>query len=221
MEQYKRYPLNLTKFKTNNYIPKNHFRIPLRWDNFTMHVPLWNQVLSHFFKDKKDFKVLELGTGNGLCANFLLDNYSCRVETVDLYDSHIVDEEVSKIKKKYIVSTINNLQPFIDNGKCKFYQMSTKEFLFKNQNKKYDFIYIDASHDKDWVLFDSVNSFSLLKKDGLMIFDDYGWGECSVAIDAFLNCYKERVEVFYKQWQVMIRKLSCLKTQSEINKLGR
>ena len=211
MKQYKRYPISLTKFKTANYTPKNHFRIPLRWDNFTMHVPIWNQVLNHFFSDKENLKFLELGSGNGLCANFLLDSYKCHVETVDLQESHTVDED----KKKYIVSTTANLKPFIDDGRCNFHQMSTKEFLIKNQDKKYDFIYIDASHDKDWVLFDAVSSFSLLKKDGLMIFDDYGWGECKIGIDSFLICYEEKIEVFHKGWQVMIRKLGDLEIQDD------
>ena len=209
--QYERYPINLTKFKTDNYIPKDHFRIPLRWDNFTMHVPLWHQVLNHFFSKDKNLRFLELGSGNGLCANFLLDNYSCHVDTIDLSDSHVWDED----GEKYIVSTSANLKPFVDESRCKFYQMSTKEFLLKNQDKSYDFIYVDASHDKDWVLFDAVNSFSILKEGGLMIFDDYGWGDCKIPIDSFLNCYEEHIEVFYKEWQVMIRKLSCLENQYE------
>lgn len=206
MTQYPKYPLELTKFKTSNYRPANHYTIPERWDNFTMHVPIWRQVLNHFFEGRTDLRFLELGTGNGLCANFLLDSYSCYVDTVDIEELRIVKEN----DIEYSVSTINNLKPFIDSNRCTFHEMSTKDFLYTNLDNRYDFIYIDASHDKDWVLFDAVNSFNLLKADGLMIFDDYGWGDCGKGIDSFLNCFEGRIEVFYKQWQVMLRKISDL-----------
>ena len=226
-KKYKRFPRNLTKFKTPNYTPKDHFTIPIRWDNFTMHALLWKEVLDHFFSNETNLKFLELGSGNGLCANFLLDHYNCHLDTVDMHESHIIkiipdgiemvdpqlEEEVNKTdedNKKYLVSTIKNLQPFIDNNRCNFYNMSTKEFLLKNQDKKYDFIYIDASHDSDWVLYDAVNSFSLLKEDGLMIFDDYGMHNCAKGVNAFLSCFESHIEIIHKGWQVMLHKTSRL-----------
>ena len=232
MKQFKRYPRNLTEFKTTNYIPKDHFTIPLRWDNFTMHAPLWKEVLDHFFSTKTNLKFLELGSGNGLCANFLLDHYSCYLDTVDIYKSHIIqiipdgieliksqygdkDLEDDGDNNKYLVSTINNLQPFIKNNRCTFHNMSTKEFLLKNQGKKYDFIYIDASHNADWVLYDAVNSFPLLKEDGLMIFDDYGMHNCAKGVDAFLNCFESYVKIFHKEWQLMLLKIKEFQDDSE------
>ena len=49
------------------------------------------------------------------------------------------------------------------------------KFLKKisNQQPEYDYIYIDGSHMPKWVLIDAVLSWDLLKKGGLMIFDDY------------------------------------------------
>ena len=76
-----------------------------------------------------------------------------------------------------------------------------------SKDKKYDFVYVDASHDKELVLTDAVLSWDLLVEDGLMIFDDYGWGDCKDGIDAFLNCFEKQIEVFYKDWQVYLRKL--------------
>lgn len=206
MKDIKKYPLELTEFKTNNYRPGSHYTIPKRWDNFTMHVPVWSQVLSHFFKDSKNLNFLELGSGNGLCANYLLDNYNCTVDTVDIEDLRVVEENGIE----YSVTTTSNLQPFIKSKRCAFHLMSTKEFLVQNYNKKYDFVYVDASHDKDWVLYDCITTFNLLKVDGLMILDDYGWGKCGEGIDAFLYCYDKHLEVFHKEWQVMIRKVSDL-----------
>ena len=45
---------------------------------------------------------------------------------------------------------------------------------------------------------DAVLSFRKLKKVGMMIFDDYGWGGPDLTqrgIDAFLNGYKNKVKV--------------------------
>ena len=201
-----RYPLELTEYKTNNYRAGDHYRIPKRWDNFTMHAPTWTQLLDHYFKDLTDLKFLELGTGNGLCANFLLDNYGCKVDTVDIEELRVVEEE----GVKYEVSTLKNLEPFIKSKRCVFHLTGTKSFLIAHQDVKYDFIYIDASHDKDWVLYDAVNAFSLLKPEGLLIFDDYGWGDCAVGIDAFLTCFDKHTSIIHKGWQIMIHKKSDL-----------
>ena len=53
---------------------------------------------------------------------------------------------------------------------------------------------------------DAVLSFELLKQDGLLIFDDYGWGDCAKGIDGFINAYQKKIEVFEKSYQVFIRK---------------
>ena len=200
---HQRYPRELTQFKTENYIPRDHYTNVLKWDNFSMHVPTWKEVLNHFFDLRRELKFLELGTGNGMCSNFLLDTYDCTIDTVDLRDVNNVEED----EKKYSVISTENLKPFIDEGRCKFHKMSSKEFLLNNRDKLYDFIYVDASHEKDLVLTDAILSFDLLVEDGLMIFDDYGWGNCKEGIDSFLKCYDKQIEVFYKDWQVMLRKL--------------
>lgn len=207
MRKLERYPEELTLFKTSNYTPGKHYRNQKRWDNFTMHALNWTQVLNYFFKDKEDLRFLELGSGNGLCANFLLDNYNCYLDTVDMEELRIVEENGTE----YEISTIENLRPFIDSGRCTFHEMKTKDFLLSNQDKRYDFIYVDAAHTKEWVLYDIVNSFPLLKSEGLLILDDYGWGDCGEGIDAFLSAFSEYVEVLYKDWQVMLRKTKELK----------
>lgn len=61
----------------------------------------------------------------------------------------------------------------------------------------FDIIYVDANHEPDYALEDAVLSFRKLKKGGIMIFDDYGYGGpdyTKVGIDGFLNIYKKRIE---------------------------
>ena len=79
---------------------------------------------------------------------------------------------------------------------------------------KFDFIYIDGSHIACDVLADAVLSWNLLKDNGIMILDDYEWdyfeeefNNPRIAIDSFLKCYQSQIEVFYKRFQVAVRKL--------------
>ena len=69
---------------------------------------------------------------------------------------------------------------------------------------KFDFIYVDGSHQAPDVLADAVLSALLLRKGGVIVFDDYFWRDrmsrldClrapSVAIDAFKQIYFKTFE---------------------------
>lgn len=59
----------------------------------------------------------------------------------------------------------------------------------------FDMIYIDGNHAPEYVLEDAVLSFRKLKTDGVLIFDDYGWGGPERGIDAFLSAYHARIQV--------------------------
>jgi predicted O-methyltransferase YrrM len=77
----------------------------------------------------------------------------------------------------------------------------------------YDFIYIDGSHIAKDVLTDACMAWPLLKPKGIMVFDDYVWGDPrdilhrpKVAIDAFVNIFAEEVEVIHVGYQLVVRK---------------
>lgn len=62
----------------------------------------------------------------------------------------------------------------------------------------FDLIYIDGNHEPEYVLEDAVLSFRKLKRGGIMIFDDYGWGGPDLTqrgIDAFISGYHKRIQV--------------------------
>jgi predicted O-methyltransferase YrrM len=66
----------------------------------------------------------------------------------------------------------------------------------KLQDDFFDIIYIDGNHEPEYVLEDAVLSFRKLKKGGIMIFDDYGWGGPDLTkrgIDGFLSGYHKRI----------------------------
>jgi predicted O-methyltransferase YrrM len=81
----------------------------------------------------------------------------------------------------------------------------------KFDNAFFDIIYIDGNHEPDYVMEDAVLSFRKLKKNGIMIFDDYGWGGPDLTqrgIDGFLSGYHKRIQFLgEKENQVFIKKL--------------
>lgn len=77
----------------------------------------------------------------------------------------------------------------------------------------FDFIYIDGSHVAKDVLTDAVMAWPLLKSNGLMVFDDYMWGNPrdilhrpKPAIDAFTNMFAEEVDIIHVGYQLVVRK---------------
>lgn len=79
----------------------------------------------------------------------------------------------------------------------------------------FDFIYIDGDHTSDAVYKDATLSFSLLRQEGIMAFDDYLWHhdsgnkelEPKLGIDRFINEKLGSIEILYSAYQVWIKKL--------------
>jgi predicted O-methyltransferase YrrM len=87
---------------------------------------------------------------------------------------------------------------------------SNKE-VCKFDDDFFDIIYIDGNHEPEYVLEDAVISFRKLKVNGIMIFDDYGWGGPDLTqkgIDAFLSGYSKRIQYLNNiNTQVLIKKI--------------
>jgi predicted O-methyltransferase YrrM len=79
--------------------------------------------------------------------------------------------------------------------------------------KNFDFIYIDGSHIAKDVLTDACMAWPLLRNNGIMVFDDYLWGDMSrpnhvpkPAIDAFVNIFIEELKIVHVGYQYIVRK---------------
>lgn len=84
----------------------------------------------------------------------------------------------------------------------------------------FDLVFIDGSHQAPDVLCDAVLGFRLLRKNGLLAFDDYLWTEelpygrdpirCpKLAIDAFTNIYFRKILILEtKLYQLYVQKIS-------------
>lgn len=187
----------------NGYTYPEHFVEAQQHDGFSNNIPMWNQLLAPY-RGLDDLRFLELGTNLGRASVFLLENIltgnNCLLDTVD-FTNHIRTVEKDGVD----TSTISNLQPYIDNKTCVFHQKLTVDFFATIGNTQYDLIYVDASHEREDVLFDATNAFFHLKENGVIIFDDYGWGECGQAIDAFLTIFSRKIKLITKGWQVVVQ----------------
>jgi predicted O-methyltransferase YrrM len=101
-------------------------------------------------------------------------------EQSSIYKSFINNIENSGVKDKIIINRgYSNLE------------------IPKFQDDFFDIIYIDGNHEPSYVLEDAVLSFRKLKKGGILIFDDYGWGGVDMTkrgIDGFISGYHKRVK---------------------------
>lgn len=114
---------------------------------------------------------LELGVGNGgsfFTNSIFLQHTATRLHCVDniaYRDTHIKQSE-TKIQKK-----VDMLQEMFPNKDVFFYNMSTEDF-FKQNNKSYDCIFIDADHSYEGVAADYKNAIKIIEKHGIIILHD-------------------------------------------------
>ena len=117
-----------------------------------------------------------------------------------------------KGKQNSIFQTFtNNIDASEHRDKITVIRGFSNEEVPRLQNEFFDIIYIDGNHEPEYVLEDAVLCFRKLKKGGILIFDDYGWGGPDLTqrgIDAFVSGYHKKIKVLgFQGMQVFIKKL--------------
>jgi cephalosporin hydroxylase len=197
-----------------NYFPR-HFIHP---DNEDIYHAKWISEWTDFlfsFKGKPDVIGIEIGTNYGGCSTWLLEN------VLTGKDSHLYTIDANT--NQYIE---NNLKPYNNVTFIKnLSENALKNLSHKGKTKLFaDFIYIDGNHFAKYVLEDAVFSWQLLKYNGYLIFDDYGWGvhtddesvKPKMGIDAFLHGYKNHYKIHKFGWQIYLEKINYYYPHSEI-----
>jgi predicted O-methyltransferase YrrM len=90
----------------------------------------------------------------------------------------------------------------------------SRRILPQLPDASYHFIYIDGSHEALDVMTDACLALPLLRRGGLLLFDDYRWSELTghrhlppaPAIDAFLSFAHPWVEVVHRDFQLAVRR---------------
>ena len=184
-------------------------------DRFSYNIQIWTYYLKEF-KNKPNLRFLEIGSFQGRSTVWLLENIltdkSSIITCIDTFEGSVnhIFHFKNDIKNVFDIFSYN-----ISKFKNKVNIIKDKsQTALKQINEQYDFVFIDGDHKASSVIEDAILSFSLLKKGGIMIFDDYMLFEMKKfvdnpkpAIDAFLEIYANKINVLYKNHQVIIKKL--------------
>lgn len=171
------------------------------------------------FKDIPDINFLEIGCFEGKATCWMLENILTGSNTkITVIDTFLGSSE----HKEWGIDVTGMEDIFRDNISrwkdkveiCIGDSQDILEMLVYNHKEFYNFIYIDGSHFPEDVFRDAVGSWTLLRKGGLMAFDDYLWispsGKLTESpkpgIDKFLNLYVGQYSYIVKDYQVWIEK---------------
>jgi predicted O-methyltransferase YrrM len=170
----------------------------------------WDKVLAPY-KGRERLSYLEVGAFEGRSLIWMIEN----VLTHPTSTATAVDPFMEEYEATY---DANIVASGASKRVTKIKELSGTA-LRKLPLESFDVIYIDGSHTADDVLSDAVLAWGLLRRGGLVIFDDYTWpgrpdGDAlppellpKIAIDAFVTAYRSEIELVSKGAQVMLRKL--------------
>tara|TARA_B100001093_G_scaffold516086_1_gene594018 strand:- start:5842 stop:6432 length:591 start_codon:yes stop_codon:yes gene_type:complete len=183
----------------------------------------WFQVseirtnLHKYLNKKSKYNILEIGSFEGLSACFFSDNFLDNKESsLDCVDPFYISGTVEGITTQCVnANTINlfkeNIKKSKNSNKIKHHR-STSDVFFNNNNKMFDFIYVDGNHEPKYIENDIKNSLKFINNNGIIWFDDYGGnttneGKIRYWFDKFLKFQKNNYnfEIIHKNYQLAIR----------------
>jgi predicted O-methyltransferase YrrM len=180
--------------------------------------PVWEQLIPMLSGEAGKRQFLEIGSFEGRSTVWTMENmmqegdYIYCIDTWEGGEEHGA-EDMQAVFERFKANTA------IAKDKAKVVRgfaidTSTTELASIIQGgTQYDFIYIDGSHIAKDVLTDACMAWQVLKPKGIIVFDDYVWGDPrdilhrpKAAIDAFTNIFAEEVEVIHVGYQLVVRK---------------
>jgi predicted O-methyltransferase YrrM len=190
---------------------KKQYAFTTNW--FTHKIPIWTQLLKEF-KGRPDVHYLEIGTFEGRSVLWLLENIltnsTSKITIIDAFQENTYKTFTSNV----------NLSG--EANKFKILSGLSTEKIKELPSSSIDLAYIDGSGKGIVMLSDLVNTWNLLKMDGIIICSRYALNEHLrealelrpndpgpyEAIDAFLKMYKPYIKILaFEENQVVFRKI--------------
>ncbi len=192
---------------------------------FDHNIPLWDKLFTEFKRPIEN--VLEIGCYEGRATIYLCEkvlkgqsNYTV-VDTFEGSEAESgMDTTMERLEEnksiiednfRHNISFHNNINFKILKGKSQFILPE----LYSKLKNKFDLIFVDASHRADDTFVDGYYALKMLKKEGLLIFDDFGWKDPAqketvsspeFGIRAFATMYQEEVDTVHTGYQVVFKK---------------
>jgi hypothetical protein len=164
-------------------------------------------ILKYFTGNKK-IKILEIGSYEGASACYLSDNLlnhnESKLVCVDPFD---VDDKTTPVNESTKELFLQNISKSKNYEKIDFKHMFSNDF-FKQNNEKFDLIYIDGSHLEEDISLDFRECLKIINEDGIIWMDDYGGGEggyIKKCIDKLYEENKYKVYIIHKGYQIAFK----------------
>lgn len=186
---------------------------------------VWEQLIPLLPGEAGNREFLEIGSFEGRSSVWIAENMMsdgdilCCIDTWEGGEEHKADgEDMGSVEARFDhnmeILAAKLPERFVDKHKGTSTQWLAHWLVEKPEgHSTFDFIYIDGSHTAPDVLTDAVMAWPLLNPQGLMVFDDYMWGNPrdalhrpKIAIDAFTNIFGETAEIIHVGYQLVVRK---------------
>ncbi|HET7436965.1 MAG TPA: class I SAM-dependent methyltransferase [Thermoanaerobaculia bacterium] len=195
--------------------PLPHPRYRFTFDWVTPHADAWQHDFAEL-KDKPDVRGIEVGCFEGQSACWFLENVlthpTSHLVCVDPF-AIPMDSTLLRYFERYFDHNIvasgaaDRVTKLIGSSQVVLRTLTPGTF---------DFVYVDGSHRVGDVLQDAVLAWSLLKRGGLALFDDYDLVDDVApglaarapgrALDAFVALLGNSARVTRRDWQLAVRK---------------
>ncbi|MGZ3690710.1 MAG: class I SAM-dependent methyltransferase [Pseudobdellovibrio sp.] len=165
----------------------------------------WLKHLSHL-KSRPHVTYLEVGVQEGRSLIWARENIlpeNCEI--------HVVDQFYNKLWRTNFFANASSL---IDKKILELTEEKSETALIKMPKLFYDLVYIDAGHTYREVWNDAILAWPLLKKNAVIVFDDYLWKKFELtqanrpekALDDFMAAAYGSFELIRIKTQVYLRK---------------
>lgn len=159
-------------------------------------------------------RILEIGTFEGQSTLFFADIYCSQhpnsfIVSVDPFD---MDDQCTPMTSAIETTFLNNIAECPNNSKIIVKRQYSDDF-FKENTRRFNFIYIDGSHVPEQIVKDATAAFEVLDLYGILWFDDYlggHSGENSIrnALDKWVLSMDKKLNIVFKGYQLGCQKVA-------------
>ena len=198
-----------------------------QFDWTSVHLPTWVHTLG---SRDQSLRILEVGSHEGRSALFFLNYFpNSSIVCIDWWNSDTVDQEILKNIPDVATSGdlataesrfLRNMQGFekrlkvIKNDSSVALAELGVDHHLNSDNCGFELIYIDGNHRRVNVYRDCLLAWPLLRQDGVMIMDDYGFRAPGLpetscpkdGVDAFLRSIVGSYLELERGYQLIIRR---------------
>lgn len=193
----------------------NNYKFTEKW--FDIAIPIWTRIFERYHSPTS---ILEIGCYEGRATTWLCDNVikgnRIDYDIIDTFGGSLEEcgmEQTKELleKSNFIEDNFRHNISFHPNVNFTIHKGCSQLILPTLKNKEFDFIYIDASHRADDTFVDAYFALKMLKKGGMIIFDDYLWKDPNnlhpvnspqLGIEVFNTMYNEELTIAFSGYQV-------------------